>query len=292
MSMPIQRCEAPAGLPELILQYGPARVRLALQGAQVLAYVPEDRDLLWLSGSARFDAGLSIRGGIPLCWPWFGASPDLPGRPQHGFARTAPFRVVAEQADAQATAVTLALDADPDFPEWRVAARLEVELRLSDCLWMEVRTTNIADRELLVGTGLHNYFRVSDSRAASIPALTGLDYLDKTEGDARGTQRTPLRIEGEVDRVYLAPPPVVDLLDPRWPGRVRIEAWGHTDLVVWNPGPAVARSLADFDDDGYRAMLCIEPAQALDNRQRLAPGACHTIGQRIRWLGDEQTGRD
>jgi glucose-6-phosphate 1-epimerase len=130
---------------------------------------------------------------------------------------------------------------------------------------------------------------VSDAGGVSIPGVTGLDYLDKPAGFARRTQTAPLKIDGEIDRVYLQPPPSVALIDPARPGAVHIDAWGHRDLVVWNPGPAVAQSMADFDDAGYRNMVCVEPALALDHRRRIAPGEQVTMGQAIRW--DAQNNR-
>lgn len=282
--MSFQLVEDRPGLPEIILQHSASRVRLSLQGAHLTEYVVKDADLLWVSKSANFSKGVAIRGGIPLCWPWFGASPDEPNWPQHGFARTGRFRLVSQFSDARHSAVVLALDEPAPMSEWRDAASLEVEIRLSDHLWMELRTTNLSDRDLLVGAGLHSYFRVSDCRAASIPALTGLAYLDKPGGFARGRQSTALEIEGEIDRVYLEPPPAVALFDAGNAQRVSIEAWGNTDLVVWNPGPSVAASLGDFDDDGYRQMICIEPARALDNRRRLGPGESFAMGQSIRQM--------
>lgn len=281
--MPVHLIEERPGLPELILERAAARLRISLQGAHVTQYTVDGEELLWLSASAAYRRGTAIRGGIPICWPWFGASPDAPAAPQHGFARTSHFRLESQHDDAGQTAVTLTLDEAPAIDGWQGAAALEVEFRLSDQLWMELRTRNLSGRDLLVGAGLHSYFRVSDARAVSIPGVTGLDYLDKPEGFARRTQATPLEIDGEIDRVYLQPPPTVELIDPARPGVVHIDAWGHTDLVVWNPGAAVARSMADFDNAGYRNMVCIEPALALDNRRRLAPGERFTVGQAIRW---------
>ncbi len=277
--------EGHGGLQELVLEHSGSRLRLSLQGAHITEYVVGDEDLLWVSQSARFAEGVAIRGGIPLCWPWFGASPDDTRWPQHGFARTSRFRLVSQHSNAEHTSVVLALEEPVAIPEWQGKARLEVEIRLSDCLWMELRTTNGADRDLLVGAGLHSYFQVSDSREISIPALTGLAYLDKPDAFARKTQTEALEIEGEVDRVYLEPPTSVDLIDPGHSRTLAIEAWGNTDLVVWNPGPTVAASIKDFDNDGYRRMVCIEPAIALDNRVRLVPGETLAMGQTIRRLG-------
>lgn len=253
-----------------------------MQGAHITQYVIDDNDLLWVSKSAKFAKGSAIRGGIPLCWPWFGASLDNPDWPQHGFARTGTFRLVSQATDDHGASVVLELDTSSAVPAWRHAAHLEVEIRLSDHLWMELRTSNTSDQSVMVGAGLHSYFSVASSRDVKIPALTGRAYLDKPRGYVRQLQRDPLIVEGEIDRVYVDAPQGVALEDPGNGRRIMIDAWGNTDLVVWNPGSSVATAMADFDDDGYERMVCIEPAIALDRRFRLDPGDTLALGQTIR----------
>lgn len=280
--MPIEMLNHRPELPELELSHGNARLRLSLQGAHITQYVIDDDDLLWVSESARFEAGAAIRGGIPLCWPWFGASLDDSDWPQHGFARTGKFSLVSQATDDLGSSVVLELDQSAAVPAWRHAARLEVEIRLSDHLWMELRTTNTSDESILVGAGLHSYFSVASSSNVAIPALTGLSYLDKPTGYTRQLQREHLVVEGEIDRVYLEAPKGVVLEDPGKARSIAIDAWGNTDLVVWNPGTTVAAAMADFDDDGFERMICIEPAIALDRRFRLGPGETLAVGQTIR----------
>lgn len=279
--MTVEVVDGRAVLPELLLTHGESRLRLSLQGAHITEYSVSGDELLWVSRSAKFAPGAAIRGGIPLCWPWFGASPDDAAWPQHGFARTAAFRLESQTSSAEGSAVVLTMEDSAPVLPWQGAASLEVEIRLSDHLWMELRTTNTCDGELRLGAGLHSYFAVSDCEAIQIPSVTGLDYLDKPSGFARRTQTDTLVVDGEVDRVYLNPPRRAELVDATASRRVMIDAWGNTDLVVWNPGATVAASMADFDDEGYRQMVCIEPAIALDSRIRLRPGECHAIGQTI-----------
>ena len=280
--MSVEEVECRSGLKELVLTHGQSRVRLSLQGAHITEYRVDEQDLLWLSQSAQYSKGVSIRGGIPLCWPWFGASQDNASWPQHGFARTSGFRLVSEKSDTHCTSVVLALDDKADIHEWQGAATLEVELRISDHLWMELRTTNGSENELLLGAALHSYFLVSDHSTVSIPVLTGLDYLDKTDGFKLKKQADPLKVQGEIDRVYVDPPRVAQLIDDGYSRTVEVESWGNSDLVVWNPGRQVAASMADFDSAGYQKMVCIEPAIALDKRISLWPGETYAVGQTIR----------
>ena len=59
-----------------------------LHGAHVCAWGPRGGEpVIWMSAGSAFEAGRPIRGGVPLCFPWFGPHPTNPGRAPHGFAR-------------------------------------------------------------------------------------------------------------------------------------------------------------------------------------------------------------
>ncbi len=263
--------------------YKEARLELYLQGAHVTRYQPiASHEVLWMSDTAVYATGKALRGGIPLCWPWFGPHPENPDRPQHGYARTASFTVLSTSADAESTSIILALDpAAAPYPEWQDRARLEVEIRLSDSLWMEMRTFNCSDSTLTVSNALHTYFSISGRDGVALPAVTGLTYLDKPQRYKQLEQTDAIAISGEVDRVYLAPPLEIELLDSARQTNTSISTWGNHNLVVWNPGGANAKTMADFDDRGFEKMLCIEPANALDQSIRVKPGECHRLGQKI-----------
>lgn len=272
------------GLLEIHLKYGQASLTLSQQGAQITSYKPDGHsELLWLSRTADFLPGKAIRGGIPLCWPWFGQHLDDSDQPQHGYARTSDFDLFASQADDQSTRVVLRLNCpNPKWQESVNGLRMEFEVRLSKHLWMEVRTINLSDKDIKVGAALHTYFQVANASGVQIPEIKGLDYKDKTRGFATFNQSEHLTVESETDRVYLNPPKVVSLVDPGQQQTLEIQTWGNTDLVVWNPWKDNACKMADFDDEGYTSMICIEPANALDNQVRLAPGEQHCLGKIIR----------
>ena len=275
--------EGCSGLARAELCYQEARLELYLQGAHVTRYQPAtNHEVLWMSHTAVYATGKALRGGIPLCWPWFGAHPENPDRPQHGYARSSLFSVRSTSADAQSTSIILALDpAAAPYPEWRDRAQLEVEFRLSDSLWMEMRTSNVADSALTLSNAWHTYFSISGRDRVTLPAVTGLTYLDKSQRYRQLVQTDAIVIRGEVDRVYLAPPVEIELLDAARRTSTSISTWGSRNLVVWNPGEANAKTMADFDDRGFEQMLCIEPANALDQSVQVKPGECHRLGQQI-----------
>ena len=269
------------------LDFKGARVEVYLQGAHITRYRPRgDTDVLWMSDRAVYAPGGALRGGIPICWPWFGAVTDGSGRPQHGYARTHDFSVKSANADDDSTSLVLALDSEQaPWPDWRGRLDLEFEIRLSDCLWMEMRTRNQTSEPIVVTNALHSYFAISRRDRIRIPALTGLDYLDKTQDYRAFSQTDEIRIETEVDRVYQQPPAIIELHDDAWKTTTRIESWGNHNVVVWNPGPEKAAAMADFDDPGFENMICIEPANALDQGIELAPGEIQQLGQTLRTTG-------
>lgn len=275
--------EGNAGLTRAELVYNEASAEVYLQGAHISRYRPwPGVDALWLSDSAIFQPGKALRGGIPLCWPWFGAATERVDRPQHGYARSADFSVTSTACDHQATTITLALDpAQAPYAEWQNRLQLELEIRLSDTLWMEMRSTSLSAEPLIISNALHSYFAIADRASVSIPALTGLDYRDKLQDYRWLRQATAIEFSGEVDRVYCDPPATVLLIDHARQMTTAIQSWGNNNLVLWNPGAEKARAMTDFDDTGYRRMVCIEPANALKQCVNLQPGECQRLGQRI-----------
>lgn len=280
----LQFSEGEAGMTKVDITFNEATLELYLQGAHITRYQPvTDVDLLWMSDSAVYQPGKALRGGIPLCWPWFGADSQNPDRPQHGYARTSDFNVLSTLATDQATSITLTLDpAQSSCPDWKNKVRLEFEIRLSAALWIEMRSHNLSDSPLTLSNALHNYFSISSRQRIAVPAVTGLTYLDKLQNYQPQLQSSALTINGEVDRVYQAPPASIDLLDPDRQINTSMYCWGNNNLVIWNPGAQKAQAMADFDDDGFEQMICIEPANALEQSITLQPGEGHRLGQLLK----------
>jgi glucose-6-phosphate 1-epimerase len=254
------------GLPCLFLSCGDARAAVAQQGAQVLSWRDAGgRERLYLSsqtgGAQRgADAGVmaaAIRGGIPLCFPQFsGRGPLL----KHGFARASLWAC----ADKDKAAVTLTLHDDTRSRMlWPESFEAEVSVLLQkEQLRVTLAVSNRGDTPWEFTTALHSYLRVDDIARTQLAGLQHTRYQDATAGNVETVERAErLEICGELDRVYLSPPPMLQLLENGRPS-LRIEQSGFADTVVWNPGPANARLLADFPDHDWRHMLCVEAACA------------------------------
>ena len=270
---------SPGGLALAQLAAAGAEATVALQGGQVLGYTPPSgRPVLWASRLAYDAPGKAIRGGIPICWPWFGPHPSEPSLPQHGFARVAAWYALASgpaslRLGLSDNATTRAL--------WPYRFSLDLLITLGAGLEVALTMRNTGDAPFTCSGALHSYFAVSDVAAVSVGGLNGTRYLDKVGGGEQA-QQGPVTICGEVDRIYLrtTAPCVID--DPAWDRRIVIEKLGSHTTVVWNPWVEKAARMADFADDEYPQMLCVETANAADDSITLAPGAAHRLRATIR----------
>ena len=257
-----------------------ASATLALQGAQVLQWAPlGQQPVIWLSGAARYAIGKSIRGGIPLCWPWFGPHPSEADFPAHGFARTSLWEIVDTQVLADgATRIGLRLKhTDASRALWPHAAELECQISVAATLEIDLLTRNTGSASITIGQALHTYFAVSDVRRTRIEGLEGCHYLDKVDGGRRKEQMGPVSFVAETDRTYLDTAADCLIDDPGLARRIRIHKRGSRSTVVWNPWIEKATRLGDLGADGWLHMVCVESANAADDVVTVPPGAEHRL---------------
>ncbi|MFO7582968.1 D-hexose-6-phosphate mutarotase [Guyparkeria sp.] len=250
-------------------------------GATVLSYRPRGGDeVIWVSETARFDGSRPVRGGIPVCWPWFGAHPTDTSQGAHGFARRMPWQIDRmDHDDHGAVAVFSLVDDDTTRSRWPHPFRLTLTVRLDESLHLELAAENRGDEEWEVSEALHSYFRVRDARGIRVEGLRGKHYWDKQQGGVRGVQASDLTVQPPIDRVFFDhwDETVIHGADRR----LRIAKNGSATTVVWNPGPDGVKGFDDIPEDAWPGMLCVETANALDNRYRLAPGERHVLSATI-----------
>ncbi|MEZ5853664.1 MAG: D-hexose-6-phosphate mutarotase [Hyphomicrobiaceae bacterium] len=274
------------GGPVVRLQHGTSEALVALHGAQVLNWLVDGRGLLWLSSAARIRPGKGIRGGIPVCWPWFGDHPTDGSKPAHGFVRHREWHVLATGAGAGGTTITLTTSVtDRDRALWPHQATAKVIVTLSDTLSIALETANTGDASFRLTEALHTYFRVHDISSARVTGLEGCNYLDKLEGFARKQQSGAIDIAAELDRIYLGNTAGITLADAGAGHRIAITSEGSRSAVVWNPWTDKTARLGDMGaPDAFRQMLCIETANAGDDIVTLAHGARHRMAVTYRYL--------
>lgn len=242
-----------------------------LLGGHVAEFQPHGQaPLLFLSTQSRFEVGKPIRGGVPLCFPWFGPHEADPDAPAHGLARTQVWDVSATEVRDEDVVVTLTTEIQ--------SFELEYNLRFGESLDLEMRVGNRAAQSQSYELALHTYFQISDVADASISGLEDVSFFDKLTGETQPAEGRPIVFREETDRIYQATVEQISLQDRGWERTVLIRPRGSQSTVVWNPWTDKARKMADFGDREYPHMGCVETANVGPQRVHLAPGEQSTTG--------------
>ena len=277
----------PGGLIRLMVTTPAVRGQLYLQGAHVTGFQPAGvAPLLFTSDHSSFEPGRPIRGGVPICFPWFAAKADDADAPMHGFVRHTVWDVTSvTQDDALNVDVTLKLTSRRATRRWWPHEfEILCSVSFSKTLAMSLTVTNPQSdgQGFRYEAALHTYLAVADVRRVSIRGLRGAAFIDKTEGLAHRIQADdPLTIQGETDRIYVDTnaPCIVD--DPGLERRLTVSPAGTHNTVVWNPWVEKAKRLTDLGDDQWQRMLCIETANVGEHAVHLPPGRAHTMTARV-----------
>ncbi len=260
-----------------------ASANLFLQGAHLGSWTPRrQQPVIWLSPTAQFNEAKPIRGGVPVCWPWFASHPSEPNYPFHGIARTSIWEVIETAVmDDGGTCLRLSLTPNQAGKAvWPHLTPVEICFKIHNTLEIELVTRNLGSEPVTIGQALHTYFRVGNVKQIAIHCLDGYPYLDKLEGSQRKQQEGPVRIEGEVDRIYFDKGGDCQIEDPSLKRRIIISKQGSHSTVIWNPGAEKAAAIADMGETCYSNMVCVETANTAEDVVILAPGDEHKLSVR------------
>lgn len=267
------------GLPAVVVTSPAAHGALFLHGGQVTSWVPAgtDADALFVSRQAVWQRDRAIRGGIPVCFPWFGAHPTNPGAPSHGFARLREWRLASIERHGDGVVVTVDQSSDAASRElWPHDFNLRLRVAFGTALQIDLTVTNCGNGTFSFEEALHSYFAVADIRSTSLSGLDGARYLDTVGGVREARQQGDVRFEAETDRIYVATDEAI-IHDASRPRRITVSKQNSANTVVWNPWVARARALADFGDDEWTGMLCVETCNVRDAAIVLDAGQSHTM---------------
>ncbi len=257
-----------------------ATASIALQGAHVLGFQATGQEpLIWMSDNAAFAPGKSLRGGVPICWPWFGPHVSDTSLPSHGPARTVDWEPVSVHARGDGS-IQLSFElAQADKIRQQCGHLLSVQLHVNigSSLRLELETTNRGAEICTLGEAFHTYFQVGDVRQARIEGLNGCEYLDKVDGGKLKQQHGAVGINAETDRIYLGTGESYRIIDPVMGRSIDILSEGSASVVVWNPWLETAAKMGDLGEDGYLHMLCVETTNAATDVVQLAAGASHRL---------------
>jgi len=261
----------PNGFEYIDIKNNSAEAKIALNGAHVFHYKRVGEEpVLWLSEKTEFEEGTSIRGGIPICWPWFGINEDK-NLPAHGFARNSKFKIIKQdEINKDMSSVTFKLE----NKEYELSLHVEVGAKLK----LELKTTNIDTKPFKITQAFHTYFNVSDILHVEIDGLNNKPYLDALTMKQE-KQNGSITFKEEVDRVYQEVDTTIVLKDAN--RTLHVENFGSSSAVIWNPwiDKCKRMSLAknDMREDAYKEFVCIESANAFDDFIVLEPNESHTL---------------
>lgn len=265
---------------------------IAHQGAQLLSYQPHGQQpIVWLSETAEYKTGQGLRGGVPVCWPWFGRLDFNPApvqaayrgeqAPAHGLVRTLDWQLDKVTESAEQTCLHLSFDASAGLPNWPHSARLELVMTFGERLTLALTTHNVGDQPLPISQALHTYFAVSDCRNVVIDGLQGARCIDTLKDWQESPEQDVVRFTGEVDRIYLDVDNTLVIRDPHWQRDIHVHASNSRSAVVWNPWIDKTQRLSQMTADAWQGMLCVETARVLDDLLIVPAGGSDTMSVSI-----------
>lgn len=274
--------ESSEGLIKVQLASAFSTAEVHLQGAHVSSFkVLNEIELLWLSSLSLFARGKAIRGGIPICWPWFGAHVENNKLPQHGFARQSLFSVIniVESTSGELT-LSLRMESTPDtLKSWPYEFRFSVDIKVGEQLTVSLTTENTDKKNIILSEAIHSYLNVDNITKIQIRGLADAPYFDKLTNRQYPPSNQSLNITSEIDRIYQPNQYSFAIFEQSAP-KILVSQSGANSTVIWNPWQEKAKSLADFPDCGFKNMLCVEAANSME-KIVIQPGKSHTISQTI-----------
>lgn len=279
----IEQKELLNGFKYLEITNSYASAKISLQGAHLYEYIPKDKKaLLWLSKASNFQDGESIRGGIPICWPWFGMNKQNKELPQHGFARTASWEYIDSKELDNSTQITMMLRSDAKTKKmFPYEFELRLILNIGKELLIKIVTKNLDTKTFKITQALHTYFNISDTSNISILGLEDKPYLDALDFKQK-RQDGSIKIDKEVDRVFQEIFKPIKLKDKD--ETIEIINEGSNSVVVWNPWIEKCSRMSAMNEDGYKTFVCIESANVFDDAREIKPNETHTLQTTISYI--------
>ncbi|MGF1861728.1 D-hexose-6-phosphate mutarotase [Photobacterium profundum] len=254
-----------------------AEAGISLHGGHLIWFKPAgDQDVIWLSEKAEFDTTKAIRGGIPVCWPWFGKA----ATPSHGFARNSQWTLKEHRENSNGVIISLMLeDSESTREMWPHKFKNELIFEIGTQLKVHLTSTNVDDHSWSYGGALHTYFTVADINTVDITGM-GKNFSDSTKGGKAAEGNDTLVFTQEVDRVYTSPQEIIEINDKNNQRKIAVKNQGHNAAVIWNPWQDLSISMSDMADNSFETMVCVE-STIHGKGIELAPGQSHTLSTLI-----------
>ncbi|WP_318432638.1 D-hexose-6-phosphate mutarotase [Photobacterium leiognathi] len=254
-----------------------AEAGISLHGGHLIWFKPAgEKDIIWLSENAEFDTQKAIRGGIPVCWPWFGKA----GTPSHGFARTSQWTLQEHRENENGVIVSLQLEDNEETRAlWPYKFNNVLTFEIGTELKVSLTSTNTDSQPWSYGGALHTYFDIADINNIEITGM-GATYLDSTQQGKACEGGDVLTFTSETDRVYTQPEATITINDKNNERNILVTNEGHNAAVIWNPWQELSISMGDMADNSFETMVCVESTIHQPSIE-LAPGQSHTLATTV-----------
>ncbi len=299
------RIELYGDLIAISVENSQAQATVFLQGAQLSHYQrnfqqENEPAIIWSSDACTHRTGQPLRGGIPVCWPWFGDLDRNPENirkmvvkqdatnseveiPAHGFVRNQEWRldhINIVNDDLTEVALTLEID-EEDEPLWPYRCSLQLTLQIGAHLKSSLKVTNNDQQSIYFTGALHSYLRVGDIANVLVDGLDGVSYIDALQDFQTFKQQGAIDFQGETDRIYYDAPAITTIQDQSLRRSITLRGEGSSSTVIWNPWIEKGRRLSCFNEDDYSSMVCVETCNAHTDFVCLEPGQSHTLAVTI-----------
>lgn len=271
--------EGNGGLPKVRIATPLCVAEMYLHGAHVTSWKPTGaEEILFVSSESRWADGHAIRGGVPICFPWFRGKADDPRAPAHGFVRTKAWQLESIVRDGDVVTVSMFTVSDEGTKRWWPADfHLVHRAMFGSKLSQELVLTNAGARSLRFEEALHTYLRIGHVDKAQVQGLNAVHYLDNTDSNQEKLQHGEIVIDSETDRAYVNTQHAIELEDRSLRRRIRVAKNNSLTTVIWNPWAQKTRAMSDLGEDEWTQMICIETSNVCDFAVDLAPGQQHRM---------------
>jgi len=281
----VRQVKLSSDLSALIIEHKTTQAKISLQGGQVLSWKPTgEREVFWLSKNSAFEQGKAIRGGIPLCWPWFGVHPnDSENKAgNHGFARCQLWQVDNLDISELGVEISLSWHGKDMNDLWPYAGRLTQVLFFGQSFNQVFTMANLSAHDAYYTGALHTYLAVSAPANVTLAELAKAPFDDKLTGNKACTAKPLVTTLANgidpVDRVYHSNK-IMSVVDSRWQRTIELKTVNTKQWVFWNPGVELANKMVDIHERGEQEFICLEAANT--QRQLLSAGKSLTMKQNI-----------
>jgi glucose-6-phosphate 1-epimerase len=275
------------GLAKVCITTAATRGEMYLHGAHVTSWQPRGaEEVLFVSAQSQWEPGRAIRGGVPICFPWFANKANDPHAPAHGFVRTTAWQLESIVQVGDTVALSMFTESNESTKKWWPADfRLVHRATFGSELRLELVVRNTGSTSLRFEEALHTYFRVGQIEKALLQGLSEVHYVDKTDSNRKKTQQGPIAITSETDRVYTNTEGPIALEDHALCRRIDVTKENSFTTVVWSPWIEKAGAMSDFGDAEWKQTICIEASNVSDFAVLLAPGQQHGMNATLQLAG-------